>query len=98
RPETMLGDTAVAVNPNDERYKEFIGKKVLLPIANREIPVIADEAIDIETGTGALKVTPAHSPIDFEIAQRHNLEIINVINEEGKMLGKVPERFLGMET
>ncbi|HRI05603.1 MAG TPA: valine--tRNA ligase [Candidatus Dojkabacteria bacterium] len=98
RPETMLGDTAVAVNPNDERYKEFIGKKVLLPIANREIPVIADDAIDIETGTGALKVTPAHSPIDFEIAQRHNLEIINVINEEGKMSGKVPERFLGMET
>lgn len=98
RPETMLGDTAVAVNPNDERYKEFIGKKILLPIANREIPVIADEEIDMELGTGALKVTPAHSPIDFEMGKRHGLEVRNVINEEGKMEGDIPERFLGMET
>jgi len=98
RPETMLGDSAVAVNPDDKRYKDFIGKKVLLPIANREIPVIADSEIDIELGTGALKVTPAHSPVDFEIGKRHGLEVINVINEEGKMIGDIPERFIGMGT
>lgn len=98
RPETMLGDSAVAVNPKDERYKEFVGKKVLLPIANREIPVIADEDVDIEMGTGALKVTPAHSPVDFELGKKHNLEIINVINDEGKMEGDIPERFKGMGT
>jgi HAD superfamily hydrolase (TIGR01509 family) len=98
RPETMLGDTAVAVNPEDERYTKFIGKKVLLPIANREIPIIADEEVDMETGTAALKVTPAHSPIDFELGKKHDLEIINVIDEEGKMTGDIPERFVGMET
>lgn len=98
RPETMLGDTAIAVNPKDERYKPFIGKKVLLPIAEREIPVIADDETDMEVGTGAVKVTPAHSPVDFEIGKRHSLEIINVINEEGKMEGEIPERFKGMET
>ncbi|MHC1716579.1 MAG: valine--tRNA ligase [Candidatus Dojkabacteria bacterium] len=98
RPETMLGDTAVAVNPNDERYKEFVGKNVLLPIANREIPIIADDDIDIELGTGALKVTPAHSPIDYEIGKRHGLAVENVINAEGKMEGNIPERFKGMGT
>jgi valyl-tRNA synthetase len=98
RPETMLGDTAVAVNPNDPRYKEFVGKKVLLPIANREIPVIAEEEVDLETGTGALKVTPAHSPIDFEIGKRQHLDIVNVIDEDGKMTGNIPERFKGMGT
>lgn len=98
RPETMLGDTAVAVNPEDTRYKEFIGKMVLLPIANREIPVIADREVDTELGTGALKVTPAHSPVDFELGKKHGLEIINVINEEGKMVGNIPERFKGMST
>ncbi len=98
RPETMLADTAVAVNPEDERYKHFIGKKLLLPFVKREIPVIADVAIDIEVGTGALKVTPAHSPIDFEIGLTHNLEVINVINEEGKMTGDIPEKFKGMGT
>jgi len=98
RPETMLGDTAVAINPKDERYKEFIGKKVLLPIANREIPIIADEDIDMELGTGAVKVTPAHSPIDFDLGKKHDLEILNVIDEEGKMTGEIPERFKGMET
>ena len=98
RPETMLGDTAVAVNPEDDRYKEYIGKKVLLPIANREIPIIADEEVDMEKGTGAVKVTPAHSPVDFDLGQKHNLEIINVIDEEGKMIGEIPERFLGMNT
>jgi HAD superfamily hydrolase (TIGR01509 family) len=98
RPETMLGDTAVAVNPEDERYKEFVGKKVYLPIANREIPVIADSDVDMELGTGAVKVTPAHSPIDFELGKKHDLEIINVIDEDGKMTGDIPEKFKGMET
>lgn len=98
RPETMLGDSAVAVNPEDKRYKEFVGKKVLLPIADREISIIEDKDIDIELGTGALKVTPAHSPADFEIGKKHNLEIINVIDENGKMTGNIPERFIGMGT
>ncbi len=98
RPETMLGDSAVAVNSKDIRYKDFVGKKVLLPIAEREIPVIADRDIDIELGTGALKVTPAHSPADFEIGKRHNLEIINVINEEGKMDGNIPKEYIDMDT
>jgi valyl-tRNA synthetase len=98
RPETMLGDTAIAIHPEDERYKEFVGKKILLPIANREIPIIADEEIDMELGTGAVKVTPAHSPIDFDLGKKHNLEIINVIDEDGKMTGEIPERFKGMET
>jgi len=94
----MLGDTAVAVNPKDERYKVFVGKKVLLPIAEREIPIIAEEDTDMEVGTGAVKVTPAHSPVDFEIGKKHNLDIMNVINEEGKMVGDIPERFKGMNT
>ena len=98
RPETMLGDTAVAVNPNDERYKEYIGKKLMLPIANREIPIIADEDVDMEKGTGAVKVTPAHSPTDFDLGQKHGLDVINVIDEEGKMTGDIPERFIGLET
>jgi valyl-tRNA synthetase len=98
RPETMLGDTAVAVNPKDDRYRAYVGKKVLLPIANREIPIIADEDVDMEKGTGAVKVTPAHSPADFDLGKKHNLEIVNVINEEGKMTGDIPERFKGMRT
>lgn len=98
RPETMLGDTAVAVHPEDSRYAKYIGKKVLLPIAEREVPVIADEEVDTELGTGAVKVTPAHSPVDFELAQKHGLEIVNVINEKGLMEGDIPERFKGMET
>lgn len=98
RPETMLGDTAVAVNRKDERYKKFVGKNVLLPIANREIPVIAVDDVDMELGTGALKVTPAHSPIDFEIGKRNGLPIVNVINEDGKMEGDIPERFKGLGT
>lgn len=98
RPETMLGDTAVAVHPEDSRYAKYIGKKVLLPIAEREVPVIADEEVDMELGTGAVKVTPAHSPVDFELAQKHGLEIVNVINEKGLMEGDIPERFKGMET
>lgn len=83
RPETMLGDTAVAVNPNDPRYKHLIGKKLVLPLMNREIPVIADELVDPEFGTGMVKVTPAHDPNDFEMGNRHNLPRINVMNPDG---------------
>ena len=85
RPETMLGDAAVAVNPQDERYKKLIGRRVVLPIQNREIPVIGDEAVDMEFGTGAVKVTPAHDPADFGIAERHNLEVYKIIDEKGRM-------------
>jgi len=85
RPETMLGDTAVAVHPDDERYKHLIGKKVILPLVNREIPVIADTYVDKEFGTGAVKITPAHDPNDFEIGLRHNLEQIRVMNDDASM-------------
>ena len=85
RPETMLGDSAIAVNPKDERYSKYIGKTVILPIVNKEIPIIGDEYVDMEFGTGALKITPAHDPNDFEIGQKHNLEIINVFTEDGKI-------------
>ncbi len=85
RPETMLGDTAVAVNPRDERFSGLIGQSLVLPIVEREIPVIADDAVDPEFGTGAVKVTPAHDPADFEIGRRHNLEQINVMTEDGRM-------------
>jgi valyl-tRNA synthetase len=81
RPETMLGDTAVAVNPKDERYKNLIGKKILLPIVNREIPIIADDLVDKDFGTGCVKVTPAHDANDFEMGQRHNLPLISFISE-----------------
>jgi len=82
RPETLLGDTAVAVHPDDERYKHLIGKKVLLPIVNREIPVVADSYVDMEFGTGVVKITPAHDPNDFEVGKRHNLPEINVMNDD----------------
>lgn len=85
RPETMLGDAAVAVNPNDERYKNLIGKTLILPLVNREIPVIADEFVDSEFGTGMVKVTPAHDPNDFEMGKRHNLPEINVMHPDGKI-------------
>jgi valyl-tRNA synthetase len=85
RPETMLGDTAVAVHPKDERYQHLIGKTVILPIVNREIPIIADEYVDMEFGTGAVKITPAHDPNDFEVGNRHNLEQIVVMNEDATM-------------
>ena len=85
RPETMLGDTAVAVNPNDDRYKDYIGKTITLPIVGREIPIIADELVDIEFGTGCVKVTPAHDPNDFEMGQRHNLPFINIMNKDGSL-------------
>ena len=85
RPETMLGDTAVAVNPGDERYKGLIGTKVLLPLMNREIPIIADEMVDREFGTGAVKITPAHDPNDFEVGRRHKLAEIDVMTDDGRM-------------
>ena len=83
RPETMLGDTAVAVHPKDERYKELIGKTIILPLMNKEIPIIADEYVDMEFGTGAVKITPAHDPNDFEVGIRHNLSMPRVINDDG---------------
>ncbi len=83
RPETMLGDTAVAVNPNDERYKDIIGKTLILPIVHREIPVVADDYVDVEFGTGVVKITPAHDPNDYEVGLRHGLEIIDVMTDDG---------------
>jgi valyl-tRNA synthetase len=94
RPETMLGDMAVAVNPQDKRYKLFIGKKLRLPLTEREIPVIADEAVDMSFGTGAVKVTPSHDAVDFEIGKRHNLEFLQVIDYDGRMIN-CPEKYVG---
>ncbi len=91
RPETMLGDTGIAVNPNDDRYKALIGKKVMLPIADREIPVFADDYVDMDFGTGVVKVTPAHDPNDYEMGKRHNLDSINIFNEDGTTNGNVPD-------
>ena len=85
RPETMLGDTAVAVNPNDERYKNLVGKTLTLPIVNKEIPIVADDYVEMDFGTGVVKITPAHDPNDFEVGLRHNLPIINVMNEDATM-------------
>ena len=96
RPETMLGDTGVAVNPSDERYTNLVGRKVILPIVNKEIPVVADDYVEKEFGTGAVKMTPAHDPNDFEVAQRHNLEIITVTNDDGTM-NENAGRFAGMD-
>jgi len=96
RPETMLGDTGVAVNPADERYTHLVGKKVILPLMNKEIPVVADDYVEMEFGTGAVKMTPAHDPNDFEVAQRHNLEIITVTNDDGTM-NENAGRFAGMD-
>ena len=96
RAETMLGDGAVAVNPNDERYKHLIGKKVLLPLVDRYIPIIADELVESDFGTGAVKVTAAHDPNDFEMAMRHNVEIVVIMNEHGVMAG-TGTKFDGMD-
>ena len=85
RPETMLGDTAVAVNPKDARYKDLVGKTLILPILHKEIPVVADNYVDMDFGTGAVKITPAHDPNDFEVGLRHNLEVIRVMNDDGTM-------------
>ena len=96
RPETMLGDTAVAVHPEDERYKHLIGKTVKLPIVGREIPIVADDYVDMEFGSGAVKITPAHDPNDFEIGNRHNLERVLVMNEDGTM-NKLAGKYEGMD-
>ena len=96
RPETLLGDTAVAVNPNDERYKDMVGKTLILPIVHREIPVIADDYVDIEFGTGVVKITPAHDPNDFEVGLRHNLEVINVLTPDAKIVDDY-SKYAGMD-
>ena len=93
RPETMLGDTAVAVNPNDKRYSHLVGKKVLLPLVDREIPIIFDEFVNIDFGTGCVKVTPAHDPNDFEMAERHELPFINIMNKDATLNHRVPKQF-----
>ncbi|HEY7266255.1 MAG TPA: valine--tRNA ligase [Solirubrobacterales bacterium] len=96
RPETMLADTAVAVNPSDERYRDVVGKHATLPLVGRRLPVIADEHVDPEFGTGALKITPGHDPNDFEIGRKHDLSEISVIGEDGLISDEAPERFGGM--
>ena len=96
RPETLLGDSGVAVNPNDERYKHLIGKTVILPLVNREIPIVGDEYVDLEFGTGAVKMTPAHDPNDFEVGKRHNLEIIRVMDDKG-IINEKGGKYAGMD-
>ncbi len=97
RPETMLGDTAVAVNPADDRYKKFIGKKAKVPIANRNVKIVSDNYVSIEQGSGALKVTPAHDFNDYDIGKRHNLEFINILEKNGKLNSNVPKEFIGLD-
>ena len=96
RPETMLGDTAVAVNPADDRYKDMVGKTVILPIVHREIPIIADDYVEMDFGTGVVKITPAHDPNDFEVGLRHNLAVINVLTEDAKIVEDYP-KYAGMD-
>ncbi len=96
RPETLLGDTAVAVNPNDERYKDMIGKTLILPLVHREIPVIADDYVEVDFGTGVVKITPAHDPNDFEVGLRHNLPVINVMTDDAKIVDDYP-KYAGMD-
>ena len=98
RPETMLGDTAVAVNPNDKRYKDLVGKKVILPLVNKEIPVIADRSVDPEFGTGAVKITPAHDLTDYEIKLKHGLDIVQVIDKNEKITKSAPFSYQGLKT
>lgn len=97
RPETFFGDTAVAVNPEDERYKNLVGKKVVLPLINKEIPIIADSYVDKEFGTGMVKITPAHDPNDWEVGKRHNLEVINLLNPDGTLNDNVPPKYRGLK-
>lgn len=97
RPETMLGDVALAVNPKDKRYANLVGKRAWVPLTDREIPIIADEAVDPAFGTGVVKITPAHDPVDFEVGERHNLPVIQVIGFDGKMTDEVPSRFAGLD-
>lgn len=96
RPETLLGDTAVAVNPNDERYKDMVGKTLILPLVHREIPVVADDYVEMDFGTGVVKITPAHDPNDFEVGLRHNLEVINVLTPDAKITEDYPA-YAGMD-
>ncbi len=96
RPETLLGDTAVAVNPNDSRYKDIIGKTLILPLVGREIPVVADEYVEMDFGTGVVKITPAHDPNDFEVGKRHNLEVITVMTGDAKITADYP-KYAGMD-
>nr|WP_287411201.1 valine--tRNA ligase [Pseudodesulfovibrio sp.] len=98
RPETMLGDTAIAVHPEDDRFNHLIGKTAILPIIGRELPIIGDKYVDIEFGTGCLKVTPAHDMNDWELGRKHNLEIISVLNEDGVVNENAPERYQGLDT
>ncbi|HEY1708494.1 MAG TPA: valine--tRNA ligase [Rhizomicrobium sp.] len=97
RPETMFGDTAVAVHPDDPRYKDLVGKNVILPLSNRPIPIVADEHSDPEKGTGAVKITPGHDFNDFEVGKRHNLPLINILNKDGTLNDNVPELYRGMD-
>ena len=97
RPETMLGDTAIAVNPSDERYKKVVGKFVIIPLVGRKIKIIEDEYADPEQGTGAVKITPAHDFNDYEVGERNNLEIINVFTEDGKINENAPKEFIGLD-
>ncbi len=96
RPETLLGDTAVAVHPEDPRYADIVGKKVKLPLTDREIPIVADSYVDREFGTGMVKITPAHDPNDWEVGKRHNLEVINILNPDGTLNANVPEKYRNM--
>jgi valyl-tRNA synthetase len=96
RPETMLGDTAIAVNPKDNRYKKMIGKTASLPLVGRNIPIIADSMVDPEFGTGCVKITPAHDLNDYEVGIRHNLEVINIMNSDGSISNKAPDKYVGM--
>ncbi len=97
RPETMLGDTGVAVNPKDKRYKKYIGKSILLPLVNKEIPIFSDEYVDMEFGTGCVKITPAHDPNDYNMAKRHNLEILNIMNSDASFNENVNEKYVGKD-
>ena len=97
RPETMLGDTAIAVNPSDERYKKVVGRFVTIPFVGRKIKIIEDEYADPEQGTGAVKITPAHDFNDYEVGERNNLEIINVFTEDGKINENAPKEFIGLD-
>ena len=97
RPETMLGDTAVAVSPNDDRYKTMLGKEIILPLTDRRIPIIADQYVDMAFGTGCVKITPAHDFNDYEVGHRHDLPIINILNEDASLNDQVPEKYRGMD-
>ena len=97
RPETMLGDTGVAVNPKDKRYTKLVGKSILLPIVNREIPIIADSYVDMEFGTGCVKVTPAHDPNDFEMGERNSLEVINIFHPDARLNENVPDQYVDLD-